>query len=107
MAILGGIFEKNKIADKIKTYNDKILEEKFWKDKQSAQKILKEKKFFETISDNFYYTITELENFRNSLTDRYTGEKIKITPLVFIMKALVICLKKVHPTLLNKFFHEL
>tara|TARA_B100000029_G_scaffold358836_1_gene351674 strand:+ start:6788 stop:7693 length:906 start_codon:yes stop_codon:yes gene_type:complete len=38
--------------------------------------------------------ITELENFRNSLTDRYTGEKIKITPLVFIMKALVICLKK-------------
>ncbi len=38
--------------------------------------------------------ITELENFRNSLTDQYTGEKIKITPLVFIMKALVLCLKK-------------
>ncbi len=67
MAILGGIFEKNKIADKIKTYNDKILEEKFWKDKQSAQKILKEKKFFETISDNFYYTITELENLEQLL----------------------------------------
>jgi len=67
LAILGGIFEKNKIADKIKTYNDKILEEKFWKDKQSAQKILKEKKFFETISDNFYYTITELENLEQLL----------------------------------------
>tara|TARA_Y100000590_G_scaffold313490_1_gene354398 strand:- start:3910 stop:4815 length:906 start_codon:yes stop_codon:yes gene_type:complete len=38
--------------------------------------------------------ITELENFRNSLIDQYTGQKIKITPLVFIMKALVICLKK-------------
>ena len=38
--------------------------------------------------------ITEMENFRNSLTDMYTGEKIKITPLVFIIKALVASLKK-------------
>jgi len=38
--------------------------------------------------------ITELENFRNSLTDLYTGEKIKITPLAFIIKALVASLKK-------------
>ena len=38
--------------------------------------------------------ITEMENFRSSLTDMYTGEKIKITPLVFIIKALVASLKK-------------
>jgi pyruvate dehydrogenase E2 component (dihydrolipoamide acetyltransferase) len=38
--------------------------------------------------------ITEMENFRNSLTDMYTGEKIKITPLAFIIKALVASLKK-------------
>ncbi len=38
--------------------------------------------------------ITEMESFRNSLTDIYTGEKIKITPLVFIIKALVASLKK-------------
>ena len=38
--------------------------------------------------------ITEMENFRNSLTDIYTGEKIKITPLAFIIKALVASLKK-------------
>ena len=38
--------------------------------------------------------ITEMENFRSSLTDIYTGEKIKITPLVFIIKALVASLKK-------------
>jgi len=38
--------------------------------------------------------ITEMENFRNSLTDIYTGEKIKITPLAFIVKALVASLKK-------------
>ena len=38
--------------------------------------------------------ITEMENFRSSLTDIYTGEKIKITPLAFIIKALVASLKK-------------
>ena len=38
--------------------------------------------------------ITEMEDFRNSLTDIYTGEKKKITPLAFIIKALVASLKK-------------
>ena len=38
--------------------------------------------------------ITEMEEFRNSLTDMYTGEKKKITPLAFIIKALVVSLKK-------------
>ena len=38
--------------------------------------------------------ITEMESFRNSLTDLYTGEKIKITPLAFIIKALAVSLKK-------------
>ena len=38
--------------------------------------------------------ITEMESFRTSLKDVYTGEKIKITPLAFIIKALVASLKK-------------
>ena len=38
--------------------------------------------------------ITEMESFRSSLTDMYTGEKIKITPLAFIIKALVASLNK-------------
>ena len=38
--------------------------------------------------------VTELENFRSSLTDNFTGEKKKITPLVFIIKSLVKALKK-------------
>ena len=38
--------------------------------------------------------ITEMEEFRSSLKDNYTREKIKITPLAFIIKALVISLKK-------------
>jgi len=38
--------------------------------------------------------VTEMEEFRNSLIDIYTGEKKKITPLAFIIKALVSSLKK-------------
>jgi len=38
--------------------------------------------------------ITEMEIFRSSLTNIYTGEKMKITPLVFIIKALVASLNK-------------
>ena len=38
--------------------------------------------------------ITELEEFRTSLTDIYTGERKKITPLAFIVKALTASLKK-------------
>jgi pyruvate dehydrogenase E2 component (dihydrolipoamide acetyltransferase) len=38
--------------------------------------------------------ITEMEQFRSSLTDMYTGERKKITPLAFIVKALVASLKK-------------
>ena len=38
--------------------------------------------------------ITELEEFRTSLTDIYTKKKKKITPLAFIVKALTASLKK-------------
>tara|TARA_B100000700_G_scaffold310323_1_gene390754 strand:+ start:121 stop:1032 length:912 start_codon:yes stop_codon:yes gene_type:complete len=37
--------------------------------------------------------ITEMEDFRNSLRDLYTGERISVTPLAFIMKAVVNALK--------------
>ena len=33
--------------------------------------------------------ITEMEQFRKSLRDLYTGEKISITPLAFIIRAVV------------------
>ena len=38
--------------------------------------------------------ITEMEEFRDSLKNMYTGEKKKITPLAFIIKALVASLKE-------------
>jgi pyruvate dehydrogenase E2 component (dihydrolipoamide acetyltransferase) len=37
--------------------------------------------------------ITEMETFRKSLRDLYTGEKISITPLAFIIRAVVKALK--------------
>ena len=37
--------------------------------------------------------ITEMEEFRNSITDTFTGEKKKFSPLAFIIKALVGALK--------------
>jgi pyruvate dehydrogenase E2 component (dihydrolipoamide acetyltransferase) len=37
--------------------------------------------------------ITEMENFRKSLRDLYTGERISVTPLAFIIRAVVKALK--------------
>ena len=55
--MLGGIFEKNDIKVKIQTFDKKITENNFWKDKLSAQKILKEKKFLENIFNNFSFVV--------------------------------------------------
>ena len=60
--MLGGIFEKNNINGKIEKFNKSILETNFWKDKLAAQKILKEKKFFENIISNFNSNVNEFEN---------------------------------------------
>ena len=65
--MLGGIFEKNDIEDKIQTFDQKITESNFWKDKLSAQKILKEKKFLENIFNNFNFAVNELENLEELL----------------------------------------
>ena len=65
--MLGGIFEANKIKEKIQTFNKKIVQENFWKEKLSAQKILKEKKFLENIFDDFNSTVKELANLEQLL----------------------------------------
>ena len=65
--MLGGIFEKNNVEDKIRTFVSKTTEINFWKDKFLAQKILKKKKFFEDISNSFNNTTNELENLEGLL----------------------------------------
>ena len=62
MKILGGIFEKNKIQEKVKNFDKEITKDNFWKNKLAAQKILKEKKFLENIVNNFDHSVNELEN---------------------------------------------
>ena len=62
MPILGGIFEENSIKNKIQIFDKKITESNFWKNKSSAQKILKEKKFLENILNNLNFVVSELEN---------------------------------------------
>jgi pyruvate dehydrogenase E2 component (dihydrolipoamide acetyltransferase) len=46
------------------------------------------------VTNHDEFDITEMDEFRSSLTDMYTGEKKKITPIAFIVKALVSSLKK-------------
>ena len=65
--MLGGIFDKNNIKEKIETFNTKIIEKDFWKNKISAQKIVKEKKFLENIVNDFNSTVIELENLEELL----------------------------------------
>ena len=60
--MLGGIFDKNKIKEKIQTFDNKIAEENFWKDKSLAQKILKEKSFLDNIFSDFNSIVNELDN---------------------------------------------
>ena len=67
MIILGGIFEKNNVKEKIKIFNEKISEPNFWEDRISAQKILKEKKFLEDIFKSFNFTVNELKNLEDLL----------------------------------------
>jgi len=75
----GGIFEKNKIKEKIQTFNKKIVQENFWKEKLSAQKILKEKKFLEDIYDQFNFTVNELDNLEQLLELAIKENNIAVT----------------------------
>ena len=65
--MLGGIFEKNKIKEKIQTSDIKIAEENFWKNKILAQKTVKEKNFFENIFSDFNSSSNELDNLEELL----------------------------------------
>ena len=80
--MFGGIFEKNKIKDKINNFEKKIADPNFWKNQLSAQKILKEKKFFEDIISNFTSTVNELDNLEQLLELAFKENEIstKIDP---------------------------
>jgi pyruvate dehydrogenase E2 component (dihydrolipoamide acetyltransferase) len=97
----------NKISNKRETQVKKITSEFSHSDfgKIEIKDLPRVKKLASTYLVNSWATIphvtnhdeadiTEMEEFRSSLTDIHTGEKKKITPLAFIIKALVASLKK-------------
>ena len=63
----GGIFEKKDANKKILQLDKKISEKNFWKDRLSAQKIVKEKKFLEDIYSNYNLVVNELDNLEELL----------------------------------------
>jgi pyruvate dehydrogenase E2 component (dihydrolipoamide acetyltransferase) len=97
----------NKTPDQIETQPKKIVSEFSHSDfgEIEIKDMPRVKKLASTYLVNSWTTIphvtnhdeadiTEMEDFRASLTDIYTGERKKITPLAFIIKALVSSLKK-------------
>ena len=60
--MLRGIFEANNIRERILLFEKKSLEKNFWKDKNTAQKNIKEKNFFEDILNNYLKSQKEVEN---------------------------------------------
>jgi len=97
----------NKVPDKTEVQPKKIVSEYSHSDfgEIEVKDMPRVKKLASTYLVNSWTTIphvtnhdeadiTEMEDFRTSLTDMYTGERKKITPLAFIVKALVASLKK-------------
>ena len=97
----------NGVSDKKEAQSKKIISEFSHSDfgEVEIKDIPRVKKIASTYLVNSWITIphvtnhdeadiTEMEEFRSSLTDMHTGEKKKITPLAFIVKALVTSLKK-------------
>ncbi|MDA7445518.1 2-oxo acid dehydrogenase subunit E2 [Candidatus Pelagibacter ubique] len=97
----------NKVPDKTEVQSKKIVSEYSHSDfgEIEVKDMPRVKKLASTYLVNSWTTIphvtnhdeadiTEMEDFRTSLTDMYTGERKKITPLAFIVKSLVASLKK-------------
>jgi pyruvate dehydrogenase E2 component (dihydrolipoamide acetyltransferase) len=97
----------NKTSDKTEVQSKKIIIEFYHSDfgEVEVKAMPRVKRLASTYLVNSWTTIphvtnhdeadiTEMEDFRTSLTDMYTGERKKITPLAFIVKALVASLKK-------------
>jgi peptide chain release factor 2 len=99
LIILGGIFEKNDIKNKIQNFDNKIARDKFWQNKLEAQKILKEKKFLENILNNFNFTINEIENLEQLLDlASKENDKIVIKDCEIKIKLLLNDVKKIEVT---------
>ena len=60
-----GIFDDNKIKDRILFLNSEILKKDFWKDSNQSKKVVKEKNFLENILNFYLNTEKELNNLKD------------------------------------------
>ena len=60
---LRSIFEKNNIYSKLEKINLQILEPNFWKNKNKAEQILKEKKIFENLINSYESSIKDCKDY--------------------------------------------
>ena len=58
-------FDKKKIINKIEAINKKIENPNFWKNKQEAEKILKDKKFFEDLVETYKSHLIQLSELED------------------------------------------
>ena len=65
LKILGGIFDKNQIKDKLEDLEKKLQEENFWKNKDIVKKTIKQKKVFEEILSSYNNYFLELSNIQD------------------------------------------
>ena len=94
-----GKVQKKKITKHIEEYSHKDFGEIIIKDiprvkRLSGPHLVRSWTEIPHVTQHEEIDITEMEQFRSSLYDYYTGEKIKVTPLAFIAKALVSALKE-------------
>ena len=68
MIISGGIFENNKIEEKLQELDLKSSKEDFWKNKTNVKKILKEKNLYESIINSFKESTSEIRNLKDIYT---------------------------------------
>jgi len=100
LKVSSNIKEDNQPSEKIKNeYNHSDFGEVEIKDiarvkKLAAPHLVNSWKNIPHVTHHDEADITEMEEFRSTLTDSFTGEKKKITPLAFIIKGLVSALKK-------------
>ena len=94
-----GEVQKNKITKHVEEYSHEEFGEIIIKDmprvkRLSGPHLVRSWTEIPHVTQHEEIDITEMEQFRSSLYDYYTGEKIKVTPLAFVAKALVSALKE-------------
>ncbi len=65
MKTSGGIFDSNKIEQRVSELDSEILKKDFWKDGNKSKKAVKEKNFLESIIFFYKQTAKDLNNLKD------------------------------------------